>query len=56
MIAVLIKCTIYEGYDHDHSTHKNVLFLSLYRIAIMIAVFFIRTMTMIAVFTKMSHI
>ena len=26
MIAVLIKCTIYEVYDYDRSPHKNALF------------------------------
>ena len=29
MIAVLIKCTIYEDCDHDCSPHKNIMFLSL---------------------------
>ena len=56
MIAVLIKCTIYEGCDYDHSPHKNVMFQTLYKIVIMIAVLFIRTVTMIALFTKMSYI
>ena len=38
MIAVFTKCTIYEDYDHDRYSHKNFIFLSLYMIAIMIAV------------------
>ena len=50
------KCTIYEDCDHDHNPHKNIMFLSLYRIVIMFAVFFISIATMIAVFTKMSYI
>ena len=56
MIAVLIKCTIYEDYNHNHSPHKNVMFLSLYKIATMITILFITTAPMIAVFTKVSHI
>ena len=52
MIAVLIKCTIYEDCDHDRSPNRNVMFMSLYMIAIMIAVLFIRIATMIVVFTK----
>jgi len=52
MIAVLIKCTIYENRDHGRSLHKNIIFLSLYVIAIMISVLFISTMTIITVFTK----
>ena len=55
MIA-LIKYIIYEGCDHDQSPHKNITFLSLYRIAIMIAVFVIKVANMIAVFTKMFYI
>ena len=53
MIVVLIKCTIYEDCDHDRNPHKNVIFW-VYMIVIMITVLFIRTATMIAVFTKMS--
>ena len=40
MIAVLIKCAIYEDSDHDHTPHKNITFLSLYKIATIIAVLF----------------
>jgi len=52
MIAVLIKCTIYEDCDHDRNPHKTIMFFSLYMIVIMIAVLFIRTAIMIAIFTK----
>jgi len=62
MIVILTKCTC----DHDRSPHKNIMFLSLYRIATiivffieiatMITIFFIGTVAMIAVFTKMSYI
>jgi len=52
MIAVFIKCTIYENHDHGRSLHKNIIFLSLYVIAIMIPVLFISTVTIITVFIK----
>jgi len=55
MIAILIKCTIYEDCDHDHNPHKNVIFLSLYMTAIMIVVLFYRIAIMIAVFTIMFY-
>ena len=57
--------------DYDRRPHKmhylcgprpwsqfsqSTMFLSLYRIAVMITILFIRTATMIAVFTKMSYI
>jgi len=51
MIALFTTCIIY-----DRSPHKNVMFLSLYRIATMITVLFIRTAIMIAVLTKISYI
>ena len=35
---------------------QNIMFLSLYRITIMIAILFIRTVIMIILFTKMSYI
>ena len=56
MIAVLIKCTIYEGCDHGRSPHRNIMFLNLYKIATMIAILFIKTTTMVAVFIEMSYI
>ena len=56
MIAILTKYTIYEDCDHNSSPHKNIIFLSLYRITTLIIVLFIRTVIMIAVFTKMSYI
>ena len=43
MIAVLTKCIIYEDCDHNRGSHKIVMFLSLYMIANMIAVLFIKT-------------
>ena len=52
MIAILTKYSIYEDWNHDRSAHKNVMFLSLYRIAIRIVVLFIRITAMIAVLTK----
>ena len=56
MIAILTKYTIYKDCDHDYSPHKNIMFLGLYMIATMIAILFIRTAIMIAVFIKMSYI
>ena len=69
MIAVLIKCTIYEDCDHNvmflsvlikctiyEDCDHDVMFLSLYMITIMIAVLIIKITTMIAVFTKMTYI
>jgi len=56
VIIVLTKCIIYKDCDRDHSLHKNIMFLSLYRTVIMIAVFFIRTAIMIALLRKISYI
>ena len=41
MTVVLIKCTIYEDCGHDRNPHKNIMFLSLYMIAIMIPALFL---------------
>jgi len=54
-VAVLKKCLISDDCDHDHSPHKNDIFLSLYKIMIMITVLFMRTANMIAVPTKISY-
>ena len=56
MIAVLIKCTIYENCDLGRNLPKNIIILSLYVIVIMISFLFIRTTIMITVFTKISYI
>ena len=56
MIAVFINCTIYENRDHGRSLHKNIIFLSFYMIAIMTAILFTRTATIIVMFTKMSYV
>ena len=56
--------SISENCDHEHIPHKmhylwgpqNVMFLSFYTITVIIAVLFIRTTTMIAVFIKISYI
>ena len=49
MITVLAKIPwfLVDDCDHDRGPHKNVMFLSLYMIVTMIAVLFIRTVTMI---------
>ena len=55
MIAVLIKCTIYEHCDHDYSPHKNTLFLRTSNMIIvhkMITVIFLRITIMITVLIK----
>ena len=43
-------------YMRCRSTKKKIMFLNLYMIATIIAIIFIMTATMIAVFTKMSYI
>jgi len=56
MITILLKCIIYKDCEYYRSPHKNIMFLSFYRIVTMITVFFIRTAIMITVFTKMFYI